>query len=83
MFCVFSGTGVVGLRRHLNHTPLGEDFDRDQETVVDDDQTMTGMMGATAINGDEDADADADADGDNDEELDDGDGPNASFGVAT
>lgn len=49
------------------NNPSGDDFD--QETIVDDDQTMTGMMGATALNGDEDGDADADGD-DNDDLVD-------------
>ena len=77
VFCVFSGAGVTGLRNHLNsyehgHAPDDDDFD--QDTVGDDDQTMTGMMGATALNADEE---DADADGD--EELEDGDGGGATF----
>jgi F-box and leucine-rich repeat protein GRR1 len=80
VFCVFSGMGVTGLRRHLMNHPLGEDFD--QQTIVDDDQTMTGMMGAAALNVDDDGDADADAD-DNDD-LDDNDAINGSFvGAAT
>jgi F-box and leucine-rich repeat protein GRR1 len=80
VFCVFSGVGVTGLRRHLMNNPLGEHFD--QQTVVDDDQTMTGMMGAAALNVDDDGDADADAD-DNDD-LDDNDIINGSFvGTAT
>ncbi len=44
----------------------------------DDDQTMTGMMGATALNAVDDDDADPD------EELDDGENTGgASFGGAT
>lgn len=55
---------MTGLRRHLNSLPnaLGD---------VDDDQTMTGMMGAAALNAADEEDGDADADGD--EELEDGD----------
>ncbi|KAH8658797.1 SCF E3 ubiquitin ligase complex F-box protein-like protein grrA [Tricladium varicosporioides] len=73
VFCVFSGAGVTGLRRHLNHLPGHggmEDFDQDTvgDADADDDQTMTGLMGATALNADEDADADGD------EELEDADG---------
>ncbi|EPE35082.1 RNI-like protein [Glarea lozoyensis ATCC 20868] len=76
VFCVFSGNGVTGLRRHLMNHPSGDDFD--QETIVGDDQTMTGMMGATALTGDEDADADGDDD------LDDVEVGNNSFlGAAT
>jgi F-box and leucine-rich repeat protein GRR1 len=69
VFCVFSGRGVTDLRTHLNKQipyPLEEaddDFDNDTVNDADDDQTMTGMMGATALNAD-----DEDADGD--EELD-------------
>jgi hypothetical protein len=61
----------------MNH-PLSDDFD--QETVVDDDQTMTGMMGATALNADEDGDGDAD--GDDNDDLDDNEVGNGSFGGA-
>jgi len=78
VFCVFSGQGVVNLRRYLNNEKRlrqerGE-IDDDEETIdgegdADDDQTMTGMMGATAINGAED---EGEAEGD--EELEDGDG---------
>jgi F-box and leucine-rich repeat protein GRR1 len=53
-----------------------DDFDPDNVDDADDDQTMTGMMGAAALNVDEE---DADADGD--EELEDGDN-NGSFGGA-
>ncbi|TVY90559.1 SCF E3 ubiquitin ligase complex F-box protein, partial [Lachnellula willkommii] len=62
VFCVFSGVGVTGLRRHLNSIPnaLGD---------VDDDQTMTGMMGAAALNAADEDDGDADGD----EETEDGD----------
>jgi F-box and leucine-rich repeat protein GRR1 len=76
VFCVFSGSGVTDLRHHLNQLgahgvdPSVDDADNDylpqMNGDADDDQTMTGMMGATVLNGDEDADAD--------EELDDGDG---------
>jgi F-box and leucine-rich repeat protein GRR1 len=69
VFCVFSGRGVVDLRNHLNSqaASYGAEDEFDQETVHDgdDDQTMTGMMGATALNGDdEDADGDEELDGD-------------------
>ena len=82
VFCVFSGAGVTGLRNHLNHTAVttpGSAYDDPMITVSDDDdQTMTGMVDATAMlgmvttplqlaNGE-----DEDADGD--EELEDGDG---------
>ncbi|KAH6681894.1 hypothetical protein B0J14DRAFT_501689 [Halenospora varia] len=78
VFCVFSGAGVTGLRRHLNHLPGHggmEDFDQDTvgDADADDDQTMTGLMGATALNADEDADADGD------EELEDADGAPPPF----
>ncbi|RFU25297.1 hypothetical protein B7463_g11036, partial [Scytalidium lignicola] len=74
VFCVFSGQGVNGLRQYLNRV-LSEsrpDDDFDEETVAagEDDQTMTGMMNATALNADEE---------DADEELDDGDGNGASI----
>jgi F-box and leucine-rich repeat protein GRR1 len=70
VFCVFSGVGVTGLRHHLNNMdPYTDDVDiRD-----DDDATMTGMMGAAALNAEDD-------DGDGDEELDDGDGDNSGVG---
>lgn len=77
VFCVFSGNGVTGLRQHLMSVPLLNDFD--QETVVDDDQTMTGMMGAAALNVDEDGDAD----GDDNEDLDDDGGHGSFVGAAT
>jgi len=76
VFCVFSGRGVIDLRTHLNRQQAlysVDDEEYDQETVhdADDDQAMTGMMGATILNGD-----DEDADGD--EELDaDGETPEA------
>ncbi len=76
VFCVFSGTGVIGLRAHLNSenslsTPASDD----------DDQTMTGMTpggaldlvpGAFPFLPDDD-----DADGD--EDLDDNDAGGISF----
>lgn len=78
VFCVFSGNGVTGLRRHLNSLPIHNDLDQETvEDVDDDDHTMTGILGASALNADEE---DADADGD--EDLDDGDN-NASFGGVT
>ncbi|TVY58178.1 SCF E3 ubiquitin ligase complex F-box protein grrA, partial [Lachnellula suecica] len=74
VFCVFSGVGVTGLRRHLNTIPaMSDSFGENTSEDAEDDQTMTGMMGATALNAEDD---DADADGD--EELEDG-----SFGGAT
>lgn len=65
MFCVFSGRGVTDLRTHLNKQIQYQEDEYDNDTVndADDDQTMTGMMGAAALNAD-----DEDADGD--EELD-------------
>jgi F-box and leucine-rich repeat protein GRR1 len=65
VFCVFSGQGVIGLRRYLNNEArlqrTGRPFDDDDEETLngepagegddDDDQTMTGMMGATGLNG--------------------------------
>jgi F-box and leucine-rich repeat protein GRR1 len=60
VFCVFSGQGVIGLRRHLNdetaRAAVAGSFDDDDRVNItrdDDDQTMTGMMGATALNGGE------------------------------
>jgi hypothetical protein len=56
---VFSGQGVIGLRRHLNDetaraTAAGAfDEDRVNATRENDNQTMTGMMSATALNGGE------------------------------
>jgi len=65
VFCVFSGRGVTDLRTHLNKQIQYQEDEYDNDTVndADDDQTMTGMMGAAALNAD-----DEDADGD--EELD-------------
>lgn len=58
-----------GLRQYLNRVLAEsrpeEDFDEETVAAGEDDQTMTGMMGATALNADEE---------DADEELDDGDG---------
>lgn len=59
-----------GLRNHLNNLEnqiIGVDDD-DYTIVGADDQTMTGMMGATGLNGEDEEDADGD------EELDDGEG---------
>lgn len=53
VFCVFSGQGVNGLRDHLNRIPEAGFSTNDD----DDDQTMTGMMGALNA-GDDDADGD-------------------------
>ena len=55
---MFSGQGVIGLRRYLNNEGrlrAGDDFDDDERTLTgdDDNQTMTGMMSATALNGGE------------------------------
>lgn len=71
VFCVFSGPGVVGLRRYLNTQtrnggPPGFEDDDVTLTGDNDDATMTGMMEATALNGGEE-------DGEVDEELDDAD----------
>ena len=66
VFCVFSGIGVTDLRTHLNQQNQYQEedaYDNDTVNDADDDQTMTGMMGAAMINAD-----DEDADGD--EELD-------------
>lgn len=64
VFCVFSGRGVIDLRRHLNS--LQEPFRHPSEDdfgplmpEADEDQVMNGMLGATVLNGD-----DEDADGD-------------------
>ncbi|PBP19288.1 F-box domain-containing protein [Diplocarpon rosae] len=75
VFCVFSGMGVMGLRNHLNSLEASEggyDPMIDGPLDDDDDQTMTGMggttamMGATILGDDED--------GDGDEELEEVDG---------
>ncbi|KAI9646008.1 SCF ubiquitin ligase complex subunit [Ciborinia camelliae] len=69
VFCVFSGDGVNGLRTYLTRTDQIPNPDEDDVIeqgmgaqiipAVDDDQTMTGMMNATAINTEEnDADLD-------------------------
>lgn len=73
VFCVFSGKGVNDLRTYLNQQnyAMGDDFDPQTVDDADDDQTMTGMMGTTTLNGDEDVDVD----GDGDEELDADDPP--------
>lgn len=61
-FCVFSGVGVTGLRRYLNHEARNRqengEFEEDVATLTaeandDDDLVMTGMMGATALGGGE------------------------------
>ncbi|CAL3972024.1 hypothetical protein PZA11_005249 [Diplocarpon coronariae] len=75
VFCVFSGMGVMGLRNHLNTLDASEggyDPMIDGPLDDDDDRTMTGMGGTTAmmgatILGDDD-------DGDGDEELEEVDG---------
>jgi hypothetical protein len=61
MFCVFSGQGVIGLRRHLNDETIrvagtAAFDDEANEGHDDDNQTMTGMMSATALNGEEEVD---------------------------
>lgn len=81
VFCVFSGQGVIGLRQYLNGQSRRDrrldDDDLDTlngEIADDDDQTMTGMMGATALNGVDDDEAD--------EELDDADeSQNSNLGM--
>ena len=66
VFCVFSGKGVNDLRTYLNQQNyvMGDEFDVRAVDDVDDDQTMTGMMGTTTLNGDEDGDVDGDGDED-------------------
>jgi len=72
VFCVFSGQGVTGLRNHLNRLePTGGYDDPMTGADDDDDQTMTGMVGATALMGMNPLNGD---DEDADEELEDGDG---------
>jgi hypothetical protein len=79
VFCVFSGRGVIDLRIHLNRQQVVsypvDDEEYDQVTihdVVDNDQAMTGMMGATvlttlhAIPDDEDGDGDEELDAEGD-----------------
>lgn len=74
VFCVFSGQGVTGLRNHLNRLePTGGYDDPMTGADDDDDQTMTGMVGATALMGMGVAGMNGD-DEDADEELEDGDG---------
>jgi len=75
VFCVFSGQGVSGLRTHLNSlepSQSGYDPSNGPDDDDDDDQTMTGMIGATAMMGAAALNVDDDADAD--EELDDVDG---------
>ncbi|PQE18161.1 Cyclin-like F-box protein [Rutstroemia sp. NJR-2017a BBW] len=67
VFCVFSGPGVFGLRNHLNQ---GNGAERESSQDADDDRTMTGMMSAAALGGD-DGEGEVDADADGDEELED------------
>jgi hypothetical protein len=66
-FCVFSGSGVTGLRRYLNleakSRQMLAEYETDDATEAeanesDNDQTMTGLMSAARIGG-EDVDADA------------------------
>lgn len=74
---------MTELRNHLNKIgapgsrPSGDDTSYSPQLTgdADDDQTMTGLMGATALNVDDDGDAD--------EELDDADARDAQtlFGV--
>ncbi|KAI9742826.1 MAG: SCF ubiquitin ligase complex subunit [Claussenomyces sp. TS43310] len=73
VFCVFSGQGVMGLRRYLNNERAlrrANGLDDDEVTLNgdDDDQTMTGMMSATGLNGGADEEED-----EADEELEDSD----------
>lgn len=72
VFCVFSGAGVTSLRRYLNNEvrtrQVTTEMVDDDATLRggaedDDDATMTGMMGATMLGGD---------DGEADEDLSDG-----------
>jgi F-box and leucine-rich repeat protein GRR1 len=44
-----------------------DDFESEAREDAEDDQTMTGLMGATALNGDEDADGDEELDADGDD----------------
>jgi F-box and leucine-rich repeat protein GRR1 len=77
LFCVFSGQGVTGLRNHLNRLETTSGYGDPMITGADDDddQTMTGMVGATAMMGMGTAALNADdEDADGDEELEDGDG---------
>jgi len=77
VFCVFSGQGVTGLRNHLNRLEPTGGYGDPMITGADDDddQTMTGMVGATAMMGMGAAALNADdEDADGDEELEDGDG---------
>jgi F-box and leucine-rich repeat protein GRR1 len=67
VFCVFSGKGVNDLRTYLNKNGVEDDFDSEAREDAEDDQTMTGLMGATALNGDEDADGDEELDADGDD----------------
>jgi F-box and leucine-rich repeat protein GRR1 len=72
VFCVFSGQGVTGLRNHLNRLEPSTGYDDPMNGPEDDDdQTMTGMVGATAMMGMGAVNVD---DEDADEELEDGDG---------
>ncbi|KAJ5054642.1 uncharacterized protein L3040_000909 [Drepanopeziza brunnea f. sp. 'multigermtubi'] len=76
VFCVFSGMGVFGLRSHLNSLTTSQGgFDPSVDGGfgnVDDDRTMTGMGGATAMMGAAVLNADdEDADGDGFEEIED------------
>jgi len=76
VFCVFSGQGVIALRKYLNERP-----DMFSEVASDDDDTVDGEDGSEApqtpvqyqhIAGDALQDPNVDgADGDADEELDD------------
>lgn len=70
--------GVLGLRTHLNSLAPAEggyDASVDGGFDDDDDRTMTGMGGATAMMGATVLNAD-DEDGDGDEELEDAEGIN-------
>ncbi|KAI9848659.1 MAG: SCF ubiquitin ligase complex subunit [Thelocarpon superellum] len=59
VFCVFSGPGVVALREHFNRKAYQHDvegynalYETGDETA-EEEQQVAGMMGATAIGGDE------------------------------
>jgi F-box and leucine-rich repeat protein GRR1 len=72
VFCVFSGQGVIGLRRHLNGQNIQSSDGRGRfgahgRVRDDDDLTMTGMMAGAAIDG---ATPEADGDDAADDEVD-------------
>jgi len=71
VFCVFSGRGVTDLRNHLNHLDTNSPYVAGDD---DDDHTMTGMAGTTALLNATGLNVGDDEDADGDEELEDGDG---------